>query len=136
MTGKSSTALTTGQVVLLLLFGLVFWFAVAVLIRVLEPMGAFGNPAALIGLFVFGALLGWPSVMVARIIGRLRPEQLFAGSVCALLPALLADALALTYVPGLYSATGAESFEAPAQILWGAGWVIIAAFHLAGRGEQ
>ena len=114
---QPSLNLTLRQSAIMVVFGAILWFAAALLIRAIEPLGALHGA----GVAIFYAALipgTWPFILLARAVARLRREQTVMGVVLATATASLLDGTALMLHPGLY---GADRGGAGAAILWGVG---------------
>lgn len=117
--------LTSRQIAILIAFGALLWFGVALLIRRLEPSGALHGFGVVI---LYAALIPgtYPLILLTRAIARVRPEQTLTAVVIATMTASLLDGAALMVYPALY---GADRGGAGASILWGVG--VALAFALA-----
>ena len=118
-------ALTSRQIAILIGFGALLWFGVALLIRGLEPLGALRGSGVVI---LYAALVPatYPLILLTRAVGRVQPEQTLAAVVVPTMTASLLDGAALMVYPALY---GADRGGAGASILWGVG--VALAFALA-----
>ena len=112
-----STGLTPRQTVILIVTGVILWFAAALLLRALEPIGAFRMPGVLV---LYAALIPgtWPFILLARRLAGLRTDQTAIGITLVTAAASLCDGNALVWAPGLYGANPAGS---GAAVLWGVG---------------
>ena len=114
----TTATLTPGQAVMLALIGITLWFLAALLLRAIEPMGAFTVP----GVFILYALLipgTYPFVLMTRRLAKLRGDQTMLGVTIVTATATLCDANALVWFPEtLY---GANPLGAAAAVLWGVG---------------
>ncbi len=110
-------ALTSRQIGILIGYGILLWFGVALLIRGLEPLEALRGPGVAI---LYAALIPatYPLILLTRAIARVRPEQTLTAVVIATMTASLIDGIALMVDPALY---GADRGGAGASILWGVG---------------
>lgn len=122
-TPGASVAITRVQVTIMAVYGIILWFAAAVAIRALEPLGAQQAPAILLvyALIVPGF---YPFILLARRIAGLRIDQTLIGVAIATGTAGLIDAHALIFIPELY---GPRPTAAGATILWGIGVVLLMA---------
>lgn len=113
--------LTTTQIVVLVANGVVLWFLAALLIRAIEPLGAFDGLGRLVvyALVIPGSL---PFVYLLRAVAKLRRDRTAIGVTIATAAALLLDGIAVALVPSLY---GADPAGAGAAILWGAGVALV-----------
>lgn len=113
----ATAPLTAPQIAILSLTGAALWFLAALLMRAIEPLGAFqgiGVPV-LYALVVPGTV---PFVILTRKLAKLRGDQTAIGVTVVTAAASLLDGTALVAIPELY---GANPSGAAAAILWGAG---------------
>ena len=92
--------MTNRQWIILVVSGLVLWFVAAMMIRVLEPMGALDDGARMITyvlVFPGTAPFIWGLVQLAR----LKTGQVTLGSAIVVMSAMFADGLALSWFPSL-----------------------------------
>ncbi len=113
-------ALTPAQMVLLAAFGALLWFAAAMLMRLIGPMGALQGMGRVI-LYVLVIPATFPFVLIARKLATLRPDQTAHGVTVATAVATLLDGIALAWFPTLYGTDIGQVAAAGAAILWGAG---------------
>ena len=84
----TTLTLAAGQVATLAILGVVLWFLAALLLRAIEPMGAFTVP----GVFILYALLipgTYPFVLMTRKLVKLRGDQTMLGVTIATATATL-----------------------------------------------
>ncbi len=118
MTGH--TALTNRQLAILAAMGAILWFAAAMLIRVLGPMGIYdGSNRLWLYLLVIPGTL--PFVPLVRRSAGLAPTQHGIGMAVGTASATLLDGIALAWFPWIYADTVELVAAAGAVILWGAG---------------
>lgn len=118
------TPLTASQLFRSALVGAIIWFAAALLIRFIEPMGAFGQPmVALTYLLVIPGSV--PVVVLLRAVVGLAKSQTGLGMAAGTAMATLLDGVALTWFPALY---GDDPAAAGAAILFGAGVGLVLGF--------
>jgi hypothetical protein len=121
--------LSNRQLMVLIAFGLAFWLAAALFIR-MAPLGLFGCGPGTMILFAMTVPLAWFSVEVARRIARLSSEQLLPGLAVASAAAMLCDGIGLIW----WSIYGrGDRLPGAAWILWGVGLILFAAFFSARR---
>jgi hypothetical protein len=115
--------LTTRQTVLSALMGAILWFAAAMLIRVLAPMGVFEGMARvwLYLLVIPGTVPFVP--LIVRFAGLPR-DRIAIGVAVSAATATFFDGVALAWLPTLYGATVDHVAAAGAVILWGVGVVV------------
>jgi hypothetical protein len=116
----NNAPLTNRQLAILAAMGAILWFAAAMLIRVLGPMGIYdGSNRLWLYLLVIPGTL--PFVMLVRRSAGLAPRQHGIGMAVGTASATLLDGVALAWFPGLYADTVELVAAAGAVILWGAG---------------
>ncbi len=128
-----SNALSRGQIVILVAWGLVFWLIAALVIR-FAPPSLFAGGAPTVLLFAATVLVAWPSVWITRRLPALRPDQLVAGAALASAAAMLCDGIGLTW-SSLYAPAGPAPLASAAWLLWGVGWILLTAFLTARQAQ-
>jgi hypothetical protein len=128
MTAPPSPArLSPGQTGFFIAYGALLWFAAAMLVRVIAPMGALeGGARALTYLIVVPGTV--PFVIIGRKLAKLVAGQVAAAITIATATALLLDGLAVAWIPWLYGATETHVLAGAAVILWGAGVGLVLGF--------
>jgi hypothetical protein len=121
--------LSNRQLVVLIAFGLAFWLAAALFIR-MAPLGLFGGGPGTMILFAMTVPLARFSVEVAKRIARLSSEQLLPGLAVPSAAAMLCDGIGLIWWP-IYG--DGDRLAGAAWILWGVGLILFAAFFSARR---
>lgn len=113
-------SLTTKQITILALYGVILWFAAANLVRVIGPMGAFDGMAGLMSfaLVIPGTV---PAIYGARWIAKLQTDQTAIAILIVTAAALLLDGIAHAWFPKLYGTDPALIIKGAAAIFWGAG---------------
>ena len=126
--GTRSNALLPSQIITVIVFGVIFWFVAALIVRFGAPMGFFGPTASIIA-FALAIPGCWLSVLVVKRIARLEAGQMVAGIVIGTVTATLCDGIALTWARGLFYGSDPTlvNFGA-AWILWGAGLFLLFAY--------
>jgi hypothetical protein len=119
-TASNLARLTPTQIVTLAIYGTVLWFAAAMLVRTLGPVGAFDGGWGLLTyvLVIPGTI---PFILIARPIARLRHNQTATGIVIVTATALLLDGIAHAWFPAIYGTNPALIVKGAAAIFWGAG---------------
>lgn len=114
---------TPRQLTMLVVLGTIFWFAGAMLLRLLEPLGALQGSTRIL---TYAAILvgTLPLIPIVRAVAGVAPHDLaLAVSICTG-AAVTCDGIALAWVPTLYgNALAHHALSGPA-ILWGAGAAI------------
>ena len=129
---SSSGSLSARQVLIMMVSGVIVWFAAALLLHWLVPLGAFdGAMRVLTYLLVIPGTLPVLCGMI-RLAG-LSAAQVVPGFALGTGTALLCDGIAAAWFPGLYGATADHVRLAAAAVLWGAGVGIMLAFAVAHR---
>lgn len=121
--------LTSRQLTILIVFGLVFWLVAALYIR-FAPFGAFDRGPSTMLLYTITVPAAWISVQVAKRLATLAADQLLPGVAIASAAAMLCDGIGLVWWP-LYGE--ADRLPGAAWLLWGVGMILIAAFVEARR---
>lgn len=121
--------LSMSQLVSVLLFGIGGWFAAAMLLRWLGPMGIYDSPLRFLvyALIIPGTL---PVVWGCGKLAGTGKGQLFVGFSLATAMATVCDGVALAWFPGLYGASVVLHAGAGGTILWGVGIGIFLAYLL------
>jgi hypothetical protein len=119
-TASNLARLTPTQIVILAIYGTVLWFAAAMLVRTLGPVGAFDGGWGLLTyvLVIPGTI---PFILIARPIARLRHDQTATGIAIVTATALLLDGIAHAWFPAIYGTNPALIVKGAAAIFWGAG---------------
>ncbi len=119
--------LTTRQIILLVIIGVVLWFLAATLLRYLGPLGIYEGGWRL---FLYAAIIPgtYPFVVMTRKIVRLEYHQIGLGYSLATAAAVLCDGIALAWFPVLYGTAPELIAGAGAVILWGAGVGMVLGF--------
>jgi len=126
----SSAPLSPRQAAILVTWGVLLWFAVALFIR-WAPPALFGRGVATALLFAAAAPIAWASIWATQRVASLRPGQLVAGAALASAAAMFCDGIALTW-SSLYG-SGTDLVPAAAWLLWGVAAILTAAFAIAHR---
>lgn len=129
MDGYGIAPLTAGQMRMAALAGAILWFAAAVLLMIIGPMGAYEGINRVI-LYVVTVPVSLSFVPIVRWMARLQRRQLGLGLAFATATATLLDGLALAWWPALYGGPDYVA-GAGAVILWGAGVVMMLGFWMA-----
>jgi hypothetical protein len=127
--------LTTSQFVWLIPIGIILWFAAAMLLHVLAPMGLLEGGARFA---VYAAIIPatLPFVLATKRLVGLRKDQIVAGITIVTATALLCDAFAVGLVPQIYADTPDLVRNAAACVFWGAGVGLFLALWLEHKGER
>ncbi|MEM6538524.1 MAG: hypothetical protein AAF742_04500 [Pseudomonadota bacterium] len=126
---SSGELMTSRDIAMFLIIGAVFWFAAAIVVRLVGP-ATFGG--GLPHVFVYLACLpgGFISTWAIAKLARFPLDAMVGPMVIMLLIAMFLDGFALVWVPQLYG--GAEvAAQGGAAILWGAACFLIAAIAFA-----
>ena len=126
----SPASISPRQAAILVVWGVLLWFLVALFIR-WAPPALFGRGLATALLFAAAAPIAWALIWVTQRVASLRPDQLVAGAALASAAAMFCDGVALTW-SSLYG-SGTDLVPAAAWLLWGVAAIIIAAFAVARR---
>jgi hypothetical protein len=120
VTTSNAQQLTAIQIVILAIYGAVLWFAAAMLVRAIGPMGALDGGWRLLSyaLVIPGTV---PAIIIARPIAKLRADQTIAGISVVTATALLLDGIAHAWFPAIYGTDPALIVKGAAAIFWGAG---------------
>ncbi len=119
--------LDSSQIIRSMILGGILWFAAAMLLRILGPMGIYDGVAPLVtyALVIPGTV---PFVFLVQRLAGLGCDQIALGYSVATAAALILDGIAVAWFPTLYG-TNAELVKgAAAAILWGAGVGLFLAF--------
>ncbi len=117
-------SLTGKQIFLLVVMGLVFWYIGATCVRMGSEIGAFGSKTSILS-YAAGFLIGWVTVIILKIIAKLKPNQIIPGCCIGGAVATFCDGIAITWTPWLYGTD-------PLQISLGAAWILWNIFTLFG----
>jgi hypothetical protein len=125
--GADLKHLSSGQIVVLVVYGVILWFAAAMLVRTLGPMGALdGKWAMLTYLLVIPGTV--PVILAARQLAKLSSGQTLTGIAVVTATALLLDGIAHAWCPSIYGTDDALIVKGAAAIFWGAGVGLILTF--------
>lgn len=127
--------LTTTQIAILAIYGVVLWFLAAMLVRNIGPMGALdgGWGALTYALIIPGTV---PAIIAARPLAKLRRDQTLAGIAVITATALLLDGVAHAWFPGIYGTDPALIVKGAGAIFWGAGVGLVLAFIMNKGADQ
>jgi hypothetical protein len=121
------------QIALLAAIGAVLWFLAALLMRAIAPMPWYeGAGIALVYALVIPGTL--PFILLSRKLAGLHKGQTAMGILVVTATALLLDGIAFAFFPALYADNPADTTQAAAAILWGAGVGLVLAF-IFNKGE-
>ena len=125
--------LTLPQVAILAGYGAVLWFAAAMLVRTIGPMGALDGGWGMLtyALVIPGTA---PAILAARPLAKLRGDQTIIGIAVVTATALLLDGVAHACFPAIYGTDPALIVKGAAAIFWGAGVGLVLAF-IMNKGE-
>lgn len=123
-------SLSPRQAAILVAWGVLLWFGVALFIRWAPPI-LFGRGVETAMLFAVAAPIAWALIWVTQQIASLRADQLVASAALASAAAMFCDGIALTW-SSLYG-SGTDLVPAAAWLLWGVAAIITAAFATAHR---
>ena len=137
MSARASTSpqnLTPLQIAILAGYGTVLWFAAAMLVRNIGPMGAFDGAWGILtyALVIPGTV---PAILAARPLAKLSGVQTVAGIAVVTATALLLDGVAHAWFPQIYGTDPALIVKGAAAIFWGAGVGLVLAF-IMNKGEE
>ena len=126
-TSISTHNLTARQITILVAYGAVLWFAAAMLVRTIGPIGLLdgGWRALTYALVIPGTV---PAILAARPLAKLRHDQTLAGIAVVTTTALLLDGVGHAWFPALYGTDPALIIKGAAAIFWGAGVGLVLAF--------
>ena len=125
-----SASLSARQAAILVAWGVLLWFAVALFIRWAPPI-LFGRGLATVLMFAAAAPMAWASIWATQRVASLQPGQLVSGAALASAAAMFCDGIALTW-SSLYG-SGTDLVPAAAWLLWGVAAILTAAFVTAHR---
>jgi hypothetical protein len=125
--------LSTTQITLLAVIGAVLWFLAALLMRAIAPMPWYEGVgvAVVYALTVPGTV---PFILLSRKLAGLHKGQTAMGILVVTAAALLLDGIAFAFFPALYADNPADTTQAAAAIMWGAGVGLVLAF-IFNKGE-
>jgi hypothetical protein len=124
---SSPQKLNATQIAILAIYGAVLWFAAAMLVRTLGPMGALDGGLGLLtyALVIPGTV---PAILVAKPLAKLRDDQMVIGIATVTATALLLDGIAHAWFPVIYGTDPTLFIKGAAAIFWGAGVGLVLAF--------
>jgi len=118
--------MTKSQWINLTLLGVVAWFAVAMLVRFTGPF-FFDEGVLHLAYLAFGGAIAWPTLYVIRRVAGVPANRVLRPTALALAVASICDGLALSFAPWIYGPVGLHTGFAGAVILFGVGWLLLAA---------
>jgi hypothetical protein len=121
--------LMPAQALVLLAYGVVLWFAAAMVIRFGVPAGMFG-PAANILVYAVTAPVCFLAVLGAASAGRLARGGLLSGISIVCVGGLLGDGFALPWMPRLYGPDAAAILPGLAWLFFGVACCLMSALWL------
>jgi hypothetical protein len=126
-THGAGQTLTSGQFFILAIYGIILWFAAAMLVRTLAPVGALqGGWGAVTYAMVIPATV--PAIIAARALARLRSDQTISAIAVVTATALLFDGIAHGWFSSIYGKDPALIVKGTGVIFWGAGIGLLLAF--------
>ncbi len=121
------STLATGQLGLVVVLGVAFWFAAAMGVRFGSAAGFFGATASLLT-FALTVPVCWLAVLFVKKMAKLEAGQVVPGIVVGVVVATFCDGIALTWARGLYGLDAAQVTLGAAWILWGVGLFLLFAY--------
>ena len=121
MTGK--------QTLLMAVYGVIGWFAAAMLLRWLGPL-MFGPGPLHVLILVIAAVIAYPTIWIAARVSGVAMGEMLQPTVVFTAVATLCDGIAVTYFPQVYGGVGPNLANAAGAILFGVGWLLIMAVWL------
>lgn len=112
--------LSRGQLTRLVIIGVIFWFAAAVAVKMLSPLGVFG-PVNSAFMFLLSIPICWGGVWITIQLAALKPDQYIPAIAVGGAAATCCDGIALTWFRWLYGTD-------PEQVLYGAAWILWGVF--------
>ncbi|NML93122.1 hypothetical protein [Novosphingobium olei] len=127
-----SAALNAQQSGVMIVAGIVLWYAAAVLLRALSDAQLLGGST---GALVFAATVPGtlPFVLLLRRLGGLGADQVVPGYTLATTAALLCDGVAMTWYPALYGADDTAARLAAGGVIFGGAVGLALAFFVAAQ---
>jgi hypothetical protein len=124
MTSQATPALSPSQIIILAVYGAALWFAAAMLVRLIGPMGGLEGGWRIItyALIIPGTI---PALLMMRPLAKLSGDQMAMGSLIVTAAALLLDGIAHAWFPSLYGSEPALIVAGAASIFWGAGVALV-----------
>jgi|GEM_PF-836970 len=121
-------ALTPGQLAMVIVFGIIFWFAAAMAVRFGGPAGFFGPTASVIA-FAIGIPISWVAVLFMKQVAKLEPGQTVPGVAVGTVTATFLDGIGLTWARDVfYGSDPTITTLGAAWILWGVGLFLLFAY--------
>ena len=121
-------ALTPGQLAMVIVFGIIFWFAAAMAVRFGGPAGFFGPIASVIA-FAVVVPMSWLAVLLVKQVSKLGPGQTIPGVAVGAAVATFCDGIALTWARDVfYGSDPTITTLGAAWILWGVGLFLLFAY--------
>ena len=118
--------MTKSQWIALTVLGVVAWFGVAMLVRFTGPF-FFDQGVLHLAYLVFGGAIAWPTLLLVRAVAKVPANRVLRPTAVAVAVPSLCDGLALSYAPWIYGPVGLHTGFAGAVILFGVGWLLLAA---------
>ena len=127
----AAVPLGPGQAAALVAWGVLLWFAAALLIRWAPPV-LFGRRAWTALLFASALPNAWLTIWATRRLLSLRDDQFVPAAALASAAAMFCDGVALTWT-SLYGPETRDLVPVAALLLWGVAAILVAAFAAAHR---
>ena len=118
--------MTQSQYIPLTLLGVVAWFAVAMLVRFTGPF-FFDQGLLHLAYLAFAGAIAWPTLVIIRRAAGVPATRVLRPTAFTLAVASICDGIALSYAPWIYGPVGLHTGFAGAVILFGVGWLLLAA---------
>lgn len=123
VTSSPRLPFTTGQLAILIVIGIVIWFAGGLLLRYLGANGILQGTS--LGV-VYAALIPGtvPVIFLMRRLASLGDDQIALATAIVVASAIVLDGIALSWFPALYGPGLPQTAVSGATILWGGGVAI------------
>jgi hypothetical protein len=117
------------------LYGVMGWFAAAMMLRFLAPV-TFGIAGLHLLMLLFAAALAYPTILMGAWLTGLPMHRMLGPTAVLTAAAAFCDGLAITYAPEIYGGTGPNLAWSGAAILFGISWIMIVAVWLDSRTQR
>lgn len=119
--------LSQSQILKAALYGLVIWFAAAIVIKIGRPLGAFDGMIG-VATYLLAVPVSVAFVPIGARIAGLDNRQILSGTTVSVVVAVLSDGIGLNWGSALYGGPGVSLAPAAGWLLWAVGISLAYAF--------
>jgi hypothetical protein len=119
--------MTKANIIRSVIYGLIFWFLAAMIVKFMAPFFDGGIYNALV--LAVSIPISWLSIPISLMVTQAPPTMTVKVNAIGIIAATFADGLGITFAPDLlYAGKSLATQNGAAFILWGVGWILLFAF--------